>query len=167
MTSSTHAQVDPALEPRTTPAPHRQASAAFLVTLSGTGSVHVVDLATHPCGQLVAHDPPDLQGVDEARLTILAADLLRHLGVLPDDGVEDNLSDRERQVLTLVAEGYRNREIAGRLYLSPNSVKTYIRTAYRKMGVTHRTQAVRWCLARGYGEQPILGSAETTTRHAS
>jgi DNA-binding NarL/FixJ family response regulator len=56
------------------------------------------------------------------------------------------LTARERQVVALIARGYSNREIAGELYLSVNSVKTYIRSAYRKIGVERRTQAVIWWL---------------------
>jgi DNA-binding CsgD family transcriptional regulator len=34
--------------------------------------------------------------------------------------------------------------------LSPNTVKSYVRSAYRKMGVTRRAQAVGWCLGHGF-----------------
>src|SRR5689334_6047627 len=49
-------------------------------------------------------------------------------------GIPSTLSWRERQVLELVAAGRTNAEIAQELYLSNNTVKTYIRTAYRKVG---------------------------------
>jgi NarL family two-component system response regulator LiaR len=57
---------------------------------------------------------------------------------------EVRLSGREFQVLTLITEGYTNQEIARQCFLSVNSIKTYVRTAYRKIGVTRRTQAVAW-----------------------
>ncbi len=59
------------------------------------------------------------------------------------------LSDREAQVLALIAEGLSNQEIADRVFVSINSVKTYIRSAYRKIGVNSRSQAVAWCLRHG------------------
>jgi DNA-binding CsgD family transcriptional regulator len=59
------------------------------------------------------------------------------------------LSPRETEVLTMICAGASNAEIAAALFLSPNSVKTYIRTAYRKMGVTTRPQAVLWGVHRG------------------
>ncbi len=59
------------------------------------------------------------------------------------------LSARELEVVSLVCQGLSNAEIAGRLFLSINSVKTYVRTAYRKMGVTSRSQAVLWGYHRG------------------
>jgi DNA-binding CsgD family transcriptional regulator len=42
-----------------------------------------------------------------------------------------------------------NRELADRMTLSPNSVKSYIRTAYRKIGVNSRSQAVLWAMTNG------------------
>jgi NarL family two-component system response regulator LiaR len=59
-------------------------------------------------------------------------------------GSEAGLSGREYQVLTLITEGFTNQEIARQCFLSVNSIKTYVRTAYRKIGVTRRTQAVAW-----------------------
>jgi len=59
------------------------------------------------------------------------------------------LTRRETQIVELVAEGLSNTEIAQELFLSVNSVKTYIRTAYRKMGVTTRSQAVLWAVRGG------------------
>ena len=60
------------------------------------------------------------------------------------------LSRREAQVLHLVSEGLGNQEIADLLYLSINSVKTYIRSAYRKLGVSSRAQAVAWGVQHGF-----------------
>lgn len=64
----------------------------------------------------------------------------------PDEAVAA-LSAREREVLLLVASGCSNLEIATALYVSPNTVKTYLRTAYRKVGVSRRSQAVLWAVA--------------------
>jgi DNA-binding NarL/FixJ family response regulator len=57
-----------------------------------------------------------------------------------------DLSPREAEVLALITQGLTNLDIATRTYLSINSVKTYIRSAYRKIGVTRRSQAVLWGL---------------------
>ena len=53
-------------------------------------------------------------------------------------GEAAGLSPREGSVLGLVVSGLSNQQIADRLYLSINSVKTYIRSAYRKLGVSSR-----------------------------
>ena len=65
-------------------------------------------------------------------------------------GQEHGLSARESEVLTFIARGFSNQEIADRAYLSINTVKTYIRTAYRKVGVDSRSQAVGWALRNGF-----------------
>jgi DNA-binding CsgD family transcriptional regulator len=60
-------------------------------------------------------------------------------------------------MLTFIARGLSNQEIAERAYLSINTVKTYIRTAYRKVGVDSRSQAVGWALQNGFEPDPALG----------
>lgn len=64
------------------------------------------------------------------------------------------LSAREAEVLTMIASGMSNQEIADRSYLSINSVKTYIRSAYAKIGAARRSQAVRWALENGFLSVP-------------
>jgi DNA-binding NarL/FixJ family response regulator len=51
------------------------------------------------------------------------------------------LSEREREVLALLAQGLSNREIAHELYLSLDTIKTHVRRVFSKIGVTNRTQA--------------------------
>ncbi|HEY1276538.1 MAG TPA: response regulator transcription factor [Thermoleophilaceae bacterium] len=53
------------------------------------------------------------------------------------------LSEREREVLTLMASGATNKEIAERLYLSPHTVKEHTSALYRKLKVRNRAEAVR------------------------
>jgi len=53
------------------------------------------------------------------------------------------LSDREREVLDLIASGGTNREIAERLYLSPHTVKEHTSALYRKLSVRNRAEAVQ------------------------
>jgi DNA-binding CsgD family transcriptional regulator len=53
----------------------------------------------------------------------------------------DELTPREWEILKLVADGFRNKEIAGRLHLSENTVKTHLYTTYRKLQVCTRLGA--------------------------
>lgn len=69
------------------------------------------------------------------------------LGAWP--GRHAGLSLREAEVITLITQGLTNPEIATRIFITLNSLKTYIRSAYRKMGVERRAQAVRWGLENG------------------
>ena len=66
-------------------------------------------------------------------------------------GQAHDLSPREGQVLQLIAHGLSNQEIADQLSLSINSIKTYIRSAYTKIGVTSRSQGVAWSMDNGFG----------------
>jgi two-component system, NarL family, response regulator LiaR len=62
---------------------------------------------------------------------------------------EAGLSPRESEVLGLITMGLTNVDIAARCHLSINSVKTYVRSAYRKIGVSRRSHAVRWGVEHG------------------
>jgi LuxR family maltose regulon positive regulatory protein len=64
------------------------------------------------------------------------------------------LSERELEVLQLIAEGLTNREIADRLFLALNTVKGHSRNIYGKLGVHSRTQAI--AKARGLGILPAI-----------
>jgi DNA-binding NarL/FixJ family response regulator len=58
------------------------------------------------------------------------------------DGEHAMLSERERQVLEMIASGSTNREIAERLFLSPHTVKDHTSALYRKIGARNRAQAI-------------------------
>jgi DNA-binding NarL/FixJ family response regulator len=59
-------------------------------------------------------------------------------------GKSEGLTSRESEILALITQGKSNDEVAALTYLSKNSIKAYIRSTYRKIGVTSRTQAVLW-----------------------
>jgi DNA-binding NarL/FixJ family response regulator len=64
-------------------------------------------------------------------------------------GDEGLLSDREREVLQLIVEGLSNTEIGQQLYLSPNTVKTYVKGIMNKLVVSDRVQAAVAAVRRG------------------
>ncbi len=59
------------------------------------------------------------------------------------------LSEREREVLKLTAEGFTAQEIADQLYLSPKTVETYRHRIMQKLGFSHRSELVRYALRAG------------------
>lgn len=65
-------------------------------------------------------------------------------------GREEGLTPRESEVLSLITQGLSNKEILDRTGLSINSVKSYIRSCYRKIGVTSRSRAVLWGIDHGF-----------------
>ena len=60
------------------------------------------------------------------------------------------LSDREREVLRLIALGYSNKEIAGQLDLSAKSIETYKARLIEKLGLNSRSELVRYALNQGW-----------------
>ncbi|WP_333770081.1 response regulator transcription factor [Streptomyces sp. IBSBF 2435] len=61
------------------------------------------------------------------------------------------LTEREREVLTLIADGRSNREIARALVLSEKTVKTHVSNVLMKLDVADRTQAALWAVRNGVG----------------
>jgi DNA-binding NarL/FixJ family response regulator len=65
-------------------------------------------------------------------------------------GREEGLTARESEVLSLITQGYSNQDIVDTTMLSINSIKSYIRSAYRKIGVTSRSRAILWGIDHGF-----------------
>ena len=65
-------------------------------------------------------------------------------------GRREGLTDREAEILALITQGKNNADVAALTFLSPNTVKSYIRTIYRKIAVGSRTQAVLWGVDHGF-----------------
>jgi len=65
-------------------------------------------------------------------------------------GRAEHLTERESEIIALITQGKSNAEIAAIVYLSINSIKSHIRSAYRKMGVTNRVEAVLWGVEHGF-----------------
>ncbi len=61
------------------------------------------------------------------------------------------LSDREREVLDLLAQGYKNAEIAARLYLSPKTVRNHVSNIFDKLQVADRSEAIVRAREAGMG----------------
>ncbi|KQW47260.1 hypothetical protein ASC77_12295 [Nocardioides sp. Root1257] len=68
----------------------------------------------------------------------------------PRLGISAGLNDRESDTLSLIARGLSNEDIADRHRLSVNTVKTNVRSAYAKIGVHSRSQAVLWIMRHGF-----------------
>jgi NarL family two-component system response regulator LiaR len=79
---------------------------------------------------------------------------IRFVPFVPDERKREdlNITRRELEILELVAQGMSNREIAGKLYVSENTVKTHCSRAFDKLGAKRRTQAVQ--LGKEFGLLP-------------
>jgi DNA-binding NarL/FixJ family response regulator len=85
-----------------------------------------------------------------------------HTPVVSGDwpGRAEGLSLRESEMIALITQGRSNQEICRLAYLSPNTVKSYIRSAYRKIGITSRSQAVLWGVEHGMRAYPYRASRQ-------
>jgi DNA-binding NarL/FixJ family response regulator len=92
-----------------------------------------------------------LEAIHAGEIVVSRAPTTPHKGAGQDwPGRSEGLTERESEILALITQGKRNDEVAELTYLSKNSIKSYIRTAYRKIGVSSRTQAVLWGVAHGF-----------------
>ena len=92
-----------------------------------------------------------------------AAELARRAGALaelrrceraldaPQEPVRESISDREREVCTLVSIGLTNREIGERLHISHRTVEHHVTSVLQKLGLSNRTRLAAWLAAAGSG----------------
>jgi DNA-binding NarL/FixJ family response regulator len=76
-------------------------------------------------------------------------------GLLREDSIRkalqvDNLSERETEVVRLIAKGYSNKEIAAQLAINAKTVETYKTRSLEKLGLRSRADLVRYALQRGW-----------------
>jgi two-component system response regulator NreC len=81
--------------------------------------------------------------------TYLQPELGARLAAEPDTVSPDDLSDREIEVLRLIALGHTNNEIAERLYLSVRTVESHRAHIQQKLGLASRSELVRYAIERG------------------
>jgi len=94
--------------------------------------------------------------VREGQIWASSADLIRILDVLSTSNSlsvnnakgEELLSKREREIVTLVAQGMTNREVAAQAHLSENTVKNYLLRVFDKLGVSSRAELIIYALNR-------------------
>ena len=82
------------------------------------------------------------------RLAGFVLDAFREGEPLGGDAELDNLTPREREVLQLIARGYRYKEIAARLHLSIKTVEAHVSSVLRKLQLTSRHELSRWAQER-------------------
>jgi len=86
-----------------------------------------------------------LKAIDEGQIWIdnnRIKTLLKHAESLSSSRPESNLSKKEREIIMLVAQGRKNREIAGELSISEQTVKSHISRIFRKKNISCRSQLV-------------------------
>jgi DNA-binding NarL/FixJ family response regulator len=80
---------------------------------------------------------------------MVVQDFLQRASPKEKEHALDGLTEREREVLTLIAEGYTNQEIANRLYISIKTVQTHRAHIMEKLNLHDRAELVRYAIRKG------------------
>ncbi len=92
-----------------------------------------------------------LEAVNAGRIVVSdSPERARSADELDWPGRKEGITDRESEILALITQGKSNAAVAELTYLSPNTVKSHIRSVYRKIGAESRTQAVLWGMDHGF-----------------
>jgi DNA-binding NarL/FixJ family response regulator len=93
------------------------------------------------------HRTADGDAVFSPRLAGFVLDAFRSGDAVADPEL-DQLTSREREVLQLIARGYKYKEIASRLHLSPRTVESHVSAVLRKLQLSSRHELTRWAAER-------------------
>ena len=75
----------------------------------------------------------------------------RRLGLGPEPSGPEALTPREREVVSLLAEGLTNSQVAERLYISPRTAAVHVSNILAKLGMSSRTEVAAWAVREGLG----------------
>jgi DNA-binding NarL/FixJ family response regulator len=118
-----------------------------LIESAGAQGVHGYLSKTLPAPELVAA----LEAVHSGKIVVSESPArARSAEGLDWPGRREGITDRESEILALITQGKSNAAVAELTYLSPNTVKSHIRSIYRKIGADSRTQAVLWGVEHGF-----------------
>jgi two-component system response regulator DesR len=116
-----------------------QAPATRVLLISGAGRISPAAARAAGAAGFVPKEWPAREIAEAVRMVGRGMTVFREM----DEPPANRLSEREREVLDLIASGATNREIAESLHLSPWTVKEYTGGVYRKLGVRNRAEAVQ------------------------
>ena len=116
-----------------------EAPAPRVLLISGAGGISPTAARAAGAAGFISKDWPATEIAKLVRLVGAGKTVFRHTRN-PD---APRLTDRESEILELIAGGATNREIAAALYLSPHTIKEHTSTLYRKLGARNRAEAVQ------------------------
>jgi DNA-binding NarL/FixJ family response regulator len=112
--------------------------ATRVLLISGAGVVSPSVARAAGASGFISKDWSAVDVVKAVRMVSLGTEVFAEHGAL-----DSPLSEREQEVLSLIANGSTNKEIAARLHLSPHTIKEHTSAIYRKLGVRNRAEATR------------------------
>jgi DNA-binding NarL/FixJ family response regulator len=117
----------------------REAPAPRVLLMSGAGRISARAARAAGAAGFISKDWPAPEIARIAHMVGNGMEVFKE----PAVSATPSLTEREREILELIASGATNREIAGALFLSPNTIKEHSSTLYRKLGARNRTDAVQ------------------------
>jgi two-component system response regulator DesR len=111
-----------------------------VLLISGAGSISPSVARAAGASGFISKDWSAADVVKAVRMVSLGTEVFSEG---PESRTEEALSEREREVLGLIAGGATNREAGEQLHLSPHTIKDHTTAIYRKLGVRNRAEAVR------------------------
>jgi two-component system response regulator DesR len=117
----------------------RESPSTRVLLISGAGRISPAAARAAGAAGFVPKEWPAREIAEAVRMVGRGMTVFREMEEPP----ANRLSEREREVLDLIASGATNREIAESLHISPWTVKEYTGGVYRKLGVRNRTEAVQ------------------------
>jgi DNA-binding NarL/FixJ family response regulator len=109
-----------------------------VLLISGAGVISPFVARSAGASGFISKDWSAVDVVKAVRMVSLGTEVFADHAAL-----DSPLSEREQEVLSLIATGSTNKEIAARLHLSPHTVKEHTSAIYRKLGVRNRAEATR------------------------
>jgi len=109
-----------------------------VLLISGAGVISPFVARSAGASGFISKDWSAVDVVKAVRMVSLGTEVFADTAAL-----DSPLSEREQEVLSLIATGSTNKEIAARLHLSPHTVKEHTSGIYRKLGVRNRAEATR------------------------
>jgi DNA-binding NarL/FixJ family response regulator len=109
-----------------------------VLLISGAGVISPFVARSAGASGFISKDWSAVDVVKAVRMVSLGSEVFADHSPL-----DSPLSEREQEVLSLIADGSTNKEIAGSLHLSPHTVKEHTSAIYRKLGVRNRAEATR------------------------
>ncbi|MDW7650281.1 MAG: response regulator transcription factor [Bacillota bacterium] len=141
----------------------------LILTSFGSWQKACLSLKTGACGYVLKDAQPE--ELVAAILAVAAGGsylsapvahaMINHLNSTGETEIQhssEHLTEREKEVLVLVARGFGNREIAQQIYVSEKTVKTHVANILQKLGVRSRTQAALYAMRTGLIKEEDCGA---------
>jgi len=129
---------------------HTPDAVCVITTVMGDDTHIVAALSAGAQGFLLKEQPAELLSRQLTQLSAgvpalspsIARRIMEHFQRTgPVESSDDELSDREKQTLSLISRGYRNSDVAAQLGIAESTVASHIKSIYRKLGISSRAEA--------------------------